>query len=70
MSNTHVDLSWSVLVADSDRWTPEQRAAADADEMSLGYDGYAAGLVAEAMREAGEAVMAAHPEMFVLKELI
>lgn len=64
MSGDVRSLSWAVATADYEHWTAEQRAAAEADPDTRLYSDYAVGLVAEAMRAAGQAVMDAHPEMF------
>jgi hypothetical protein len=70
VSNTHVDLTWSVLVADYEHWTTEQRAAAEADKSGTFYSDYAVGLVVKAMQAAGQAVIDANPELFASNELI
>ncbi|HET9144091.1 hypothetical protein [Actinophytocola sp.] len=64
MSGDHRELSFAILTADYEHWTPEQRAAAEADPNTSLYSDYAVALVAEAMHAAGQAVIDAHPEMF------
>ncbi len=70
MSATTRTLTWSVVVADYEHWTAERLAAADADTTTVSYDDYAVSLVAEAMHEAGQAVVDANPDLFAVKDLI
>lgn len=70
MSGDQRDISFAIVTADCDHWTPEQRAAAEADPETSLYSDYAAKLVREAMGVAGQAVIDAHPEMFQVRSLI
>lgn len=57
-------VEFSYLVADYEHWTPEHRAAADADPDSSLYADWASARLSRVMREAGERFMAAHPDVF------
>ena len=63
-------LRWSVVVDDPDRWTPERRLAADiwtehdGGWYGAGYDDWVVAGLADAMRKAGEAFIAANPDLF------
>jgi hypothetical protein len=70
MSGDHREISFAIVTTDYEHWTPEQRAAAEADSETSLYSDYAVKLVREAMEVAGQAVIDAHPEMFRLKEMI
>lgn len=69
MSATIRRVEFSVTVEDPEHWTPEHRAAADA-EPAGSYDDWVYVRLEVVMREAGERFIADHPDLFRYGELI
>jgi hypothetical protein len=69
MSAHRHELRFAVVVADSDHWTAEHVAAAQADPGD-GYSDWVAGHVEAQMRAAGNRFIAEHPDLFALPELL
>lgn len=67
MSGDYRELITGIATADYEHWTDAQRAAAEADTDSTFYSDYAVKLVREAIDQAAQAVIDAHPEMFKVR---
>lgn len=70
MSGDYREIPIGIVVASYEHWTPEQRAAAEADPDTRLYSDYAVKLVQDALDAAGQAVIDANPEMFQVRSLL
>jgi hypothetical protein len=56
------ELRWSVIVDDTQHWTPEHLAACERQDAD--FDDFAVAGLLEAMQAAGLKYMEAHPDLF------
>lgn len=67
MAATGLNLTYAVVIADVEHWSPEHRAQAAA---AGGYDDWVFERLDAVMRAAGEQFIREHPDLFAVNELI
>jgi len=69
MSATSMRLEWSVVIADSDRWTKAHVDTCHADTTSSSYEDWVVDQLCAVMAKAGQAFIEQHLDLFQHQEL-
>lgn len=71
MSATSVQLVFGVLIADQERWTPEEQIRCEEEAGDdIMYSDWVQARLHRVMLEAGEKFIKEHPSLFKLKEIV